>query len=112
MKPKQPWKNPNKANSFIKKARLISAWSVGGALLVFAAISFLRLMAEDAHILKIATQFKCVCKMNCGLDVGHCPCHEPGGAAEVKGIIRSALKKGMSDDAITSLLTNSGAKPN
>lgn len=112
MKQRWPWKNPNKANSFIKKAGLVSAWSFAGVLLVFAAISFSRLIAEDAHILKIASQFKCICKMNCGLDVGHCPCHEPGGAAEVKGIIRSALKKGLSDDAITSLLTNGGAKPN
>ncbi len=104
MKQKQQWKSPNKANSFIKKAGFVSAWSFAGALIVFAAISFARLMAEDAHLMKIARQFKCICKMNCGLDVAHCFCNEPGGATEVKGMIRLALKKGLSDEAITALL--------
>lgn len=98
--------------SFLKKAGLISAWLFTGALVAFGAVFFMRLIQEDAHIMKIARQFKCICKMNCGLDVAHCPCKEPGGATEVKGIIRSALKKGLSDEAITSLLTNGGGVTN
>ena len=109
MKPKQ--RSKNQSNSLKKFGSVLASFmaaaiATGG---IFAAVRF---MQEDDHVLKIAKQFKCVCKMNCNLTVANCGCHEPGGATEVKGIIRAALKKGLTDATITSLLTNSGVKTN
>ena len=40
--------------------------------------------------------------------VAGCDCKEPGGATEVKNMIRSTMKKGLNDEQITSLLTKNG----
>lgn len=108
MKPKQRSKLPKNQNNSLKKFGFVFAWFMAAALAAGGIFAVVRFIQEDNHVIKIAKQFKCICKMNCNLSIGNCSCREPGGATEVKGIIRSAIKRGLSDEDIASLLTSRG----